>query len=1103
MAAVLTYLKHLQVIHESSLASKERSYYPALDVLFNTVGVTLTPKVNAIHDIADQGAGHPDYALQVEQTKDIRAAIEVKSTSEEVEDIMQSGQVKRYLGHYSLTLVTNLRDFALVRLGRNNQVEIIMRYSLAIDEATFWRTTSDTLARQHQDGLLEFLISALTWDATITRSKDLADALARYARETLRRLSRQQAQRLDLLREALSQALGLHFTDEQGEHFFRSSLVQTLFYSLFSAWVVWNRKQGGEDQFRWREAGDYLSVPVMRELFERIAIPSQLEMLDIRKPLEWAEATLRRTTWNTFVTNFDQGDAVNYFYEPFLEAYDPTLRVQLGVWYTPREIIRYQVARVDRLLREELQIPLGLADERVIVLDPATGTGGYLLEVLRVIDTTFQEQSWGAMRGMGLRTAATKRIFGFEILPAPFVVAHLQIATLLSDRGVTLDPQERAGVYLTNSLIGWEKDKIKQLVLPEFPALKSEAEAASSVKHETKILVVLGNPPYRGPAGVAEEEEHDLIAPYYVGLTERFGIQARSNNDLFIRFFRLAERQIGETTGRGIISYITNNSWLDNLSQPIMRERMVKTFDRIWIDNLNGGGFFKGSRGPDGKPDRSAFEYVGSHEGTGITVPTAIACMVKTGQPITEAGISYRNLWGQGAEKRQRLAADATLSTEELDQTYEVIKPSEAMRCVFLPGGSAQEYLDWPALDEIFVQQFPGFTTARDPDLISIDPEPLRERMQRYFDAALTDDAIAALAPTLMQDTGRFKAKETRRELLKTSCYREDHLVRVAYRPFDDRWLYWEATTKLLDRNRPEFFEQAFSGNFFLPASTKSRRGVNLPTITDKFSSYHLQDPYALYFPLFTKQAEQPQQNLFGQKGRQPNIKPALLDSLQQAYNAGPSSGPAIAVDLFYHILAVSRAPLYETENEGYIMQDWPRIPIPDTFEALKASATLGHRVADLLLPDVSFTPSPELRTLAMPTRRDGGQFVEADLRMTVRYGGKGRYVKPVAEEEGEGKPGRLWWNDVGYWDNVPPEVWNFTIGGYPVIKKWLDYRHIEKLGRPLRYNEVRYVSEIARRIATLIALGPSLDENYIAIKANTLEAVTVSTQAVSLWVEP
>ena len=435
--------------------------------------------------------------------------------------------------------------------------------------------------------------------------------MARYAREALRRIEHQPTEQLDELRKALSKALGLHFTDEQGEHFFRSSLVQTLFYGLFSAWVVFSRGDAGDEEFSWRAAGDYLRLPVMRELFERIAVGNQLEMLDIRKPLEWAEATLRRTQWEPFTAAFAHGDAVNYFYEPFLEAYDPTLREQLGVWYTPREIITYQVARVDRLLREELHVPLGLADSRVVVLDPATGTGGYLLEVLRVIDQTLHASGAEAMRAIQLREAATRRVFGFEILPAPFVVAHLQIATLLAERDATLGDKQRAGVYLTNSLTGWNIEEAKQLVLPEYPALKHEAESAAEVKQRAKILVVLGNPPYRGQAGVAEDEEKDLIAPYYVGLKERFDVQPRGINDLYVRFFRLAERQIAETTGRGIISFISNNAWLDSLSLPVMRERLLTAFDRIWIDNLNGGGMFHGSRGPDGKPDRSAFEYVG------------------------------------------------------------------------------------------------------------------------------------------------------------------------------------------------------------------------------------------------------------------------------------------------------------------------------------------------------------------------------------------------------------------------------------------------------------------------------------------------------------
>jgi hypothetical protein len=1094
MAAVLTYLKHVRIIRESGIASDERSYYPALDGLFNAVGMTLTPKVVAIHDIADQGAGHPDYALQVEQTKDIRAAIEVKPPSDEVEVIMQSEQVRRYLEHYSLTLVTNLRDFALVRFGRNRQVEIIMRYTLAADEATFWRTSSETLARQHQEGLLDFLISVLTWDATITRPKDLADSLARYAREALRRLSRQPSDRLDHLREALSQALGLHFTDEQGEHFFRSSLVQTLFYSLFSAWVVWNRRLGGEEQFRWREAGDYLSLPVMRELFERIAIPSQLEMLDIRKPLEWAEATLRRTAWEEFTANFDQGDAVNYFYEPFLEAYDPHLREQLGVWYTPREIIRYQVARVDRLLREELQIPLGLADERVIVLDPATGTGGYILEVLRVIDATLEEQGWGAMRGMSLRTAATQRIFGFEILPAPFVVAHLQIATLLADRGASLAPQERAGVFLTNALTGWKREEIAQLVLPTFPALKSEAELAANVKQEKKILVVLGNPPYRGPAGLPEDEEQDLLAPYYVGLTERFGVQARGINDLYVRFFRLAERQIAEKTGRGIICYISNYSWLTGLSHPVMRERLLTAFDSMWIDNLHGDRNIS-ERTPNGNTCETIFSMRG--QSSGIKVGTAITTVVRKDDASEQhAEVFYRDVWGmpdeqatwgRAEQKRAALVWSATLSTEQFRGLYQPVTPIEAERFILAAGEADEAYPTWPLLPQIFPTSYVGVKTSRDEVLVSIDREKLEQHMRQYYDATLSDEQIAQRLPRLMEATGDYNPVTTRAQLLKVG-FKAENIHRYFYRPMDLRWIYWEGTTKLLNRGRADFLAEVFPGNLFFEARQRQPKSEFDRTIVTPFLADNVGDGLSSYFPLWVRDRR------LSATQTLPNINPALLRQLREAW---PSEDErSIAESLFFHMVAITQSPLYRARNRVLLCRNWPRIPIPANVDAIQASASLGRRVADLLRPDVPFTAPAELRNLAVPTRKDGGQLSEADLRVTIRYGGIGRYEPPL--EGPEKRVGRLWWNDVGYWNNVPAEIWSFTISGYPVIKKWLDYRHIEKLGRPLRYEEVRYVSEIVQRIAALIALGPSLDESYLTSKANTLEGAGVSSQAQS-----
>jgi hypothetical protein len=201
--------------------------------------------------------------------------------------------------------------------------------------------------------------------------------------------------------------------------------------------------------------------------------------------------------------------------------------------------------------------------------------------------------------------------------------------------------------------------------------------------------------------------------------------------------------------------------------------------------------------------------------------------------------------------------------------------------------------------------------------------------MCQCFDAALADVQVAGVAPMLMTDASGYKARETRRELLKSSRYSADRLIRVVYRPLDDRYLYWESQTHLLARARPEFISQEFDGNLYLAASTKSRRGVNLPIVTDKFSSLHLQDPYSLYFPLYTRETQPRQQaQMFVTEGPQRNIAPALLDTLAAANGVAESERAALAERLFFHIFATSRAPLYESENGGYLMQDWPRIPL-------------------------------------------------------------------------------------------------------------------------------------------------------------------------------
>ena len=239
---------------------------------------------------------------------------------------------------------------------------------------------------------------------------------------------------LGAVREALEEALGVQFRGERGARFFRSTLVQTLFYGVFSAWVLWARQAPPPTgAFNWREAVWHLRAPVLRALFQQISDPGRLQPLRLVEVLDWTASALNRVEREAFFARFSEGQAVPYFYEPFLQAFDPALRKQLGVWYTPPEVVRYMVARVDRALKDDLGIAEGLAAENVYVLDPCCGTGAYLAETLRRIADNLRGQGLGALTGARVKKAATERVFGFEIMPAPFVVAHLQVGLTMQD----------------------------------------------------------------------------------------------------------------------------------------------------------------------------------------------------------------------------------------------------------------------------------------------------------------------------------------------------------------------------------------------------------------------------------------------------------------------------------------------------------------------------------------------------------------------------------------------------------------------------------------------------------------------------------------------
>ena len=1119
--AVENYFTDLRQIRASGGSTPELSYYPPLTNLLNAVGSTLKPKVFCISAMAQQGADHPDFGLyaakQLQKGKPRqgqlpeRGVIEVKPATDDAWLTAEGGQVSKYWGLYRIVLVTNTRDFVLLGEDAAGQPTKLETFRLAGSAENFDQLLQKprAFARDAGAGLAEYLSRALSHTASLTEPRDLARLLASYARDGLARVEANgDAPSLAAVRSALEEALGVRFEGDRGTAFFRSTLVQTLFYGVFSAWVLWARQTPAPTgKFNWHEAVWHLRAPVLRALFQQLSDPGRLQPLGLVEVLDWTSAALDRVDRDAFFDRFNEGEAVPYFYEPFLEAFDPDLRKQLGVWYTPTEVVRYMVARVDRALKDDLGIADGLAAENVYVLDPCCGTGAFLAETLRRIATNLEARGLGALTGARVKQAATKRVFGFEIMPAPFVVAHLQVGLTMQSLDAPLadDDTERAGVFLTNALTGWEPTVQKPL---PFPELEEERDRADRVKQDTPILVILGNPPYNGFAGMAVDEERELTTAYRTTKQVRRP-EGQGLNDLYVRFFRMAERRIAQKTGRGVVCFISNYSWLDGLSFTGMRERYLEAFDAIRIDNLNGDKYKTGKTTPDGKPDPSIFST--PDDPLGIQVGTAIATLVRKTDHTSTKTIGFRHLWGQA--KREELTATAEAETDTLYGPFEPILP---LGLPFVRMEVSDGWHDWPSLPDLFPASFPGVKTSRDSFLIDVDLDRLKARVADYFNPELSHEEIARRYSTVMNSTRIFDARAVRDTLLKRGGPAESGFLRHAYRPFDNRWLYWEADSGLLDRPRPDHRSHVFEGNLWLSSAQHVRKGAGEPQtcFTQHIGSLHLIERGANMFPTWLRDDGLDLDG--GGSQRRPNLSPAAQRYLNKL-------GLGVE-DLFHHALAVLHDPAYREANAGALRMEWPRIPLPgwpdgdadDAAEKLATSAGRGRELAALLDSDTPVPGvtegalRPEIAAIAVPSTTSGHNMSGDDFALTAGWGhfgsgqavmpGQGRAVKrPFTADEqtaltnttptlGDTTPNEqpapantapalgnttfdIYLNDVAYWRNVPAAVWTYKLGGYQVLKKWLSYREHKVLGRALKLDEVQHFTDTARRIARILEM--------------------------------
>ena len=1114
-AAGETYFADLGRVRASGGATGERSSYGPLANLLNAVGATLAPNVFCVGELADQGAGHPDFGLyaakQVQQGRPHegqvpeRGVVEVKAAGDDAWLTAAGDQVSRYWGRYRLVLVTNTRDFVLVgedAAGRPTKLET---FRLADDADTFVRrlATPRAFARAVGAGLGEYLTRALSHRAALAEPKDLAWLLASYARDGLARVEAAgESPPLTAVRAALEDALGVRFEGERGARFFHSTLVQTLFYGVFSAWVLWSRADtasqdrplfaGGYSpaQFDWRTAVWHLRAPVLRALFQQLSDPGRLHPLGLVEVLDWTAAALNRVDRAVFFARFTEGEAVPYFYEPFLEAFDPELRKELGVWYTPPEVVRYMVARVDQAVRDDLGIADGLAAENVYVLDPCCGTGAYLAEVLRRIAANLAHRGLGALVGARVKQAAVGRVFGFEIMPAPFVVAHLQIGLTLQDLDAPLadDGTERAGVFLTNALTGWEPRTTKPL---PFPELEEERDRADQVKQETPILVILGNPPYNGFAGMAVDEERDLSDAYRTTKRVRRP-KGQGLNDPYVRFFRMAERRIAEKTGRGVVCFISNYSWLDGLSFTGMRERYLEVFDAVRIDNLHGDRIIS-EYAPDGRTSETVFALRG--QSPGIKIGTSIALLSRSGiDSDTPEGkrILYRDFHQAKADERRQALLDS-LDDAGIDIGYSSVEPNLRLGLPFKPMAVSEHWFDWPALPDLFPVSFPGVKTSRDGFLVDVDLARLQARVRDYFDPDVSHEEIARRYPGVMKATAGFNARKVRDALRARGGPNEGGFVRFAYRPFDTRWLYWEADGRLLDRPRPDYRPHVFAGNLWLVTQQKPRREWSPPQVISHIGCLDLMDRGATCISAWL---HEDRLGTDGSSARRANLSGTARRYLERL--------GASVEDLFHHVLATLHDPAYRKANTGALRMGWPRIPLPGWTDgeaegaaaAIAASAARGRALTKLLDSDTPVrgvtegTLRPEISALAVPTTLDGHHMTGDDFALTAGWGhygsgdavmpGQGRLVeRPYTPEEqaamGHGLPvlGEttfdIYLNARAFWRNIPAPVWTYKLGGYQVLKKWLSYREREILGRMLTSEDVQHFTDTARRIGAIV----------------------------------
>ena len=808
---------------------------------------------------------------------------------------------------------------------------------------------------------------------------------------------------------------------------FADMYAQTLAYGMFAARYT----LPNATNFSRSTAADAMpnSNPFLRRLFYQVASP-ELDA-NIRWILDEIATLLRSVSTDMLRTAFDARthaeDPVIHFYETFLAAYDPGRRVDRGVYYTPQPVISYIVRSVDALLKTALQKPDGLADMDTLILDPATGTGGFLMEVLHHIHRHVIDTDGSAAWAPYVNTSLAERLFGFELLVAPYTIAHLNLSRFLQAHGWTGTDTERIHIYLTNTLE--EPIEREGHIFEEF--LTDEANAAVSVKRDLPLLVIVGNPPYpRSSANPSRDargrlnfiggliEDYKTIDGQSLGERNYQGLQGD-----YVKFIRWGQWRI-DKNGEGVLGYIVNNGFLNGLLFRGMRRSLMKSFNAIYCLNLHGNSRV-GEDIPDGQSDENVFDI---QQGVSI-----LLCVKERDNPAP-ATVYYADVWGERAEKYRRLSEIDVQSTE-----WQELHPTAPLY-LFVPRQTEDntEYENGWHVTDIFQESSLGIVTARDKLSIRFTPRAVQETVTDFVSLP----AEAARERYRLRTDSRDWQIRLAQEDLRNHPEVEQHIAPIRYRPFDTRFTYYTGRSRGFHcMPRPAISAHLHSGaNVALGVC----RGSGMSTwhhvlVTDKItdaayisnkgSPTHV---FPLY--LYPDSAE-----LELSTERSINLKPDFLKALSETL-ALPQIKPLglpegiSPEDILAYIYAVLHSPTYRERYAEFLKYDFPRIPLPTDLAQFQKLAGLGDTLIDVHLG-----------------RRDMPG-------ATSRFEGEGDSVVGRVQY----RDGHVWINQTQYFSDVPLAVWEFEIGSYQPCEKWLR----DRKGEALTHADIRQYRQVLAAVA-------------------------------------